>query len=422
MDIAKYLEQMDEHIDRVMQKTPPYQMYGVHGIFETDDEDSFASQMEIFEDHVLHQKGVFISELSGISQEELPDSSLMTEDQTLRLLDGLVEMMEHFNSFLDFPEGLPERMEYDILRKDWNEFKAPLVDATLHHEFCEMDEEHCPYPEYCHYCERLRTDNESMECGEVVAELYKKACNGDVIGPRDIVRHEKALEMGDFIDGVFNYCDRWCMRCEFKGRCSVNAVTSAFIVDEQEFSYSDAWKEGLEPGFGEVVESFRKKMDDLEINAREMSEGEGFQVVERENLAMNIDDRGLLRVGEYYSRLVLEWMRDTGYDTIEEMIGDSCVFNVIMMQSSFIPVKMYRSLLISDDMEDEDPIQNDRNGSAKVLMYVVEESLQAWIWVHMFRPELKDIAMQRAMLLMDLRSELKAKFPHAEKFIRPGFD
>jgi hypothetical protein len=27
-----------------------------------------------------------------------------------------------------------------------------------------------------------------------------------------------------YIDGIFNYCDRWCERCEYSGRCRVFAM------------------------------------------------------------------------------------------------------------------------------------------------------------------------------------------------------
>ena len=26
---------------------------------------------------------------------------------------------------------------------------------------------------------------------------------------------------GKYIDGIFNYCDRWCERCRFEDRCRV---------------------------------------------------------------------------------------------------------------------------------------------------------------------------------------------------------
>jgi hypothetical protein len=83
---------------------------------------------------------------------------------------------------------------------------------------------------------------------------------------------------------------------------------------------------------------------------------------------------------------------------------------------------MYRSLLNDDDDFIEDPVQNDMNGSAKVSIYCIRQSLYAWSWIIKHIDEYKDVAIYHAMLLKGMLSSMEERFPRAGEFVRPGFD
>src|SRR5690606_11821977 len=42
------------------------------------------------------------------------------------------------------------------------------------------------------------------------------------------------MSESDYIDGIFNYCDRWCERCPFTARCRTFAMEQEFERAEQE--------------------------------------------------------------------------------------------------------------------------------------------------------------------------------------------
>jgi hypothetical protein len=69
---------------------------------------------------------------------------------------------------------------------------------------------------------------------------------------------------------------------------------------------------------------------------------------------------------------------------------------------------------------DEDPVQNDWNGSAKVALISIVRGIDAWNTIARFTgdPDAAHIAKQ----LHGLRPEVEEEFPNAWRFVRPGFD
>lgn len=91
----------------------------------------------------------------------------------------------------------------------------------------------------------------------------------------------------------------------------------------------------------------------------------------------------------------------------------------------FIHVKLHRALDGRDraqhgEERDEDPVQNDWNGSAKVALLSIVRGLDAWNTIARFTrdPDAAHIASE----LQRLRPEVEEEFPNAWRFVRPGFD
>jgi hypothetical protein len=72
---------------------------------------------------------------------------------------------------------------------------------------------------------------------------------------------------------------------------------------------------------------------------------------------------------------------------------------------------------------EEDPIQNDWNGSAKVAHLAVRESQRAWDTLLLVGQAPPDARLRGTRELLDRIDEgLAAQFPRAMEFVRPGFD
>jgi hypothetical protein len=89
--------------------------------------------------------------------------------------------------------------------------------------------------------------------------------------------------------------------------------------------------------------------------------------------------------------------------------------------SLLISAKLYRALSGRDrDREDDHPVQNDWNGSAKVALISLERSEIAWRTIAAATTD--PMPMTFVDQLRDLRREVEVAFPHARSFVRPAFD
>jgi hypothetical protein len=92
----------------------------------------------------------------------------------------------------------------------------------------------------------------------------------------------------------------------------------------------------------------------------------------------------------------------------------------------FVRVKLYRAIegkwrhAVGEDDEDEHPVQNDWNGSAKVALISITRSVEAWSVLASATGS--ETAAILAAQFADLRDEVEREFPDAWKFRRPGFD
>ena len=72
---------------------------------------------------------------------------------------------------------------------------------------------------------------------------------------------------------------------------------------------------------------------------------------------------------------------------------------------------------------DEDPIQNDWNGSAKVARLAIAESQRAWDMLLLVGEAPPDARLRQTRTLLDrIDRGLESRFPNAMDFVRPGFD
>lgn len=74
-----------------------------------------------------------------------------------------------------------------------------------------------------------------------------------------------------------------------------------------------------------------------------------------------------------------------------------------------------------EDM-DMDLLQSDFNGTAKLCVHIVSESLRAWGTIAELLPEEADGPQAIQEALQRCEVELRKEFPYTDKFVRPGFD
>lgn len=201
---------------------------------------------------------------------------------------------------------------------------------------------------------------------------------------------------GKFITGIHNYCDRWCERCAFTSKCSV------FAMDEQRSNKTkdnpEAFVEAVSDNFKLVMEMLVHMAEEKGIDLNNLEEDAEYEMEEkkREEFA----DKHILSIhSKDYSDRGRNWFQEnenvlktlsdklnqdislglTSENILKDVDAIEDAIEIIHWFNFQIYVKLMRALRHGElDLEYEDPIQNDINGSAKVALLGTERSLAAW--------------------------------------------
>lgn len=231
----------------------------------------------------------------------------------------------------------------------------------------------------------------------------------------------------NYIDFISAYCDRWCERCAFTGRCSAYAVRMATAMCDGDV------RAGLELAVGSPArpgdpdaagppEIDRDLPDEEELQAH-------IQAYAREEEARDarVDESPITTLATVVMMLTTKWLeqhRDAGIVNGDTSVAEA--IETVGWDAYLIPAKLHRALDGRDaaqhgeSLGDDHPVQNDWNGSAKVALISIDRSLVAWqtLATATGDPE----AAQLVDELAALKRAVDEAFPKAQKFIRPGFD
>jgi hypothetical protein len=253
----------------------------------------------------------------------------------------------------------------------------------------------------------------------------------------------KIAQNSQYIEGIYNYCDRWCERCPMTSRCLNYAITEENLDDlsDRDMNNKVFW-EKLQEIFQltmemvtELAEEQGIDLDDIDIEA--VAEEEQRRRVEAKNHELSREAREYSDLAEMWfdqGESLLE-QRQKDLNTIVELgvggdepydeadsINDA--IEVIHWYQHQIYVKLMRALTHDETLDEieDDPVQNDSNGSAKVALIGVDRSIGAWGKLREHFPESGDDTLDILIHLDRLRRKTEHMFPYARDFVRPGFD
>jgi len=271
----------------------------------------------------------------------------------------------------------------------------------------------------------------------------------------------------NLISGIYNYCDRWCERCQFTSRCFLYATEQADPdLDDPEardINNEKFWRK-LQDIFRSTAEMIAEWAEEtgVDLNSIDVSE----EVAERERAAEAAEQSELAQRAQQYITEVNNWFRDE-FDAEENVHNDMQTVSrtededitiqdavaVIRWYQFFIAVKLMRALsgaievdededLVDDDLSmdfltdyeaaDDDEVdldeitarseRMDANGSAKVALVALDRSIAAWRSLQISLPDKSETIKPMLVELSGLRVSVEAQFPRARDFIRPGLD
>lgn len=250
----------------------------------------------------------------------------------------------------------------------------------------------------------------------------------------------------NFIEGIHNYCDRWCERCPLTERCANFAVGLAQFPEgiPDDIASEEFWK-GLSSVFQNTLELLQQVAEERNIDLTEtpesMAEYEAMEARQAEAQEHPIANQALA-----YAEKSISWLEgasdlfdakgeeltmfarlnvagatpETQAASIEEAV------EVIQWYEDFIYVKLHRALegQIEEEADPEfyNDYPSDADGSAKIALIALDRSIGAWGQLLRHFPAEETSLLEILAHLDRLRRAVEQQFPTARAFVRPGFD
>ncbi|MFO7863387.1 MAG: hypothetical protein R6U85_05260 [Salinivirgaceae bacterium] len=168
--MERYVKQLIEDINAATWKVnPPREIWDSVDL-ENDCEIDDISHVEKY----VYGKEEPISKITGLDVVLLPPAERLSDDQKSKLSAKLEELLALHHFELDFPPDYPLHMRYSFIRNFWHEEHVEMSFGTSHIEFCDFEEENCPFPGYCNTCKEIE---EQMQHDE---EQQKKINDRDI--------------------------------------------------------------------------------------------------------------------------------------------------------------------------------------------------------------------------------------------------
>jgi hypothetical protein len=150
--MKRYIEQLIEDLNEAKKRIP--------------DEIKFSEDYEEFEEQMLsveNSPDITMEALFGISMIQLPPADKLTEEQMQLLTEAILDTWAAFSLSADFPGDLPIKLQYELLRGQFEEKIHYMPGWTHHFNFCIIDCETCLINEYCDMKEDLNNVDDDME-------------------------------------------------------------------------------------------------------------------------------------------------------------------------------------------------------------------------------------------------------------------
>ena len=246
------------------------------------------------------------------------------------------------------------------------------------------------------------------------------------------------MENEKFIPGIYNYCDRWCERCEFTNRCRL-------FFDEQkqlrESEGKDDFFEIISKNLEKTFELLHKIAEEKGIDLDNIEVDEESFKIEQEKYK-NAREHPLVLLAKTYTDQVDQWLEDRNYlesenakhlknidlgvqldesDKALRIIDESA--NIINWYKYQIQIKLASAInYYPHDPDFEDEIQNMHHASARIALIGVNNSMKAWQSLFELLDDDNDEILDIVLQLHQLQTKINQQFPLLHKFKRPGFE
>lgn len=418
----RYIEQLVEDI-RMAAGWAPHLNEGRIKLSTEEELEQHFDDIENF----LHGELEKLADIVGIPLKMLPAPERINQRQKEILADELTSLLNAWNFYPDFPENLPAEMKYKALLDVWESEQTYMRSGEAHIEFCNYDPANCPFPGYCQNCDLFSSDAQDVN-NDFTGGMEDGWMAPDNLISSDFPEPNHRNTEENYIEGIYNFCDQWCERCDFTDRC--RNLKDERIFDQEVEKHNTESEEKMEDLPDENESLTEEKDDFLSFESDEESDYNkaredffsSYQKTKRHPLSILSDEyswavhKWLLQQHKIFKKDITRWIARGQAD---EMING---FDVLLWYHFFIHVKLKRAINGYYELQDFEFAEYDMNGTAKIAMIAIERSLEAMrIMNRHLKTERPAIEQFRAQL-EKIRIMTEEMFPEARSFIRPGFD
>ena len=248
-----------------------------------------------------------------------------------------------------------------------------------------------------------------------------------------------------FIPGIYNYCDRWCEKCELSHKCLTH-VMGTKLAARKELKPDKNMPRGMK-GLQLRLRIFLKLVKEI---MKEMAEERGIAVKDicdsedlmegcllRKGGDVPVDKKRMDAAGKtdiVRTSMIYEALGEKCLEAIYETLDtdpddESLVYDkdpdlaVVGWYVSFVESKLRRAVYDMNSPEQERILRNeDYNGSVKVALIGMDRSLVSWEVVREKFPGWEKDIDRILVVLKELLKDVEEQFPDARAFLRPGFE
>lgn len=243
------------------------------------------------------------------------------------------------------------------------------------------------------------------------------------------------------IEGIYNWCDRWCERCPFTNRCLNYALgKKQGTTDVNALNNEEFWQK-LTEVFELTLTMLQRTVDELGLDLTTVDTAT--LMAEKRRTTELAANHALTLQSDAYADQVDAWF--TAASDLFKLKGEQLAAQVrigltttaenqvIVLQDAidvirwyqyFIHVKLQRALhgKLDEQFEYDPEYPKDSDGSAKAALITIDRSLAAWSVLLRAFPDRETETLHLLVQLDQLRRAVEQEFPEARQFIRPGFD
>lgn len=228
------------------------------------------------------------------------------------------------------------------------------------------------------------------------------------------------------IEGIFNYCTRRCELCPFTSQCTLYQSEREYERTHPDASRHQQVHDSFAETFRLLEEWCTREGIDFDEMRREANSEEVNAELERASEAVRADPLQKLATAYTHATLRVVDAMAPARAMRHWPAAVEAALDTITWNAGMVSAKVHRALhgyAEKDLLFEEDPVQNDWNGSAKLARILVEESTRAWEVVLCEGEAPTDSPLLELVALLErVGLGVAERFPRAMEFLRPGFD